>query len=271
MIHRRLFVGTGWKMNKTIDEAAQYLAQLRPILPALGEPGWLQPFIIPPFTAIETVKRLSPPQVWVGAQNMHWAEAGAYTGEISAPMLRELGVDLVEIGHAERRRDFGETDALVNRKVLLALRYGMRPLICVGEQLEDVRWGVQKETVARQLKIAVHGVAPDNADRLLIAYEPAWAIGEGATTASPKEIQRVTAVIRESLAKVFGAQAADSIPVLYGGTVNPGNARSILAIGGTDGLFVGRCAWQPQGFADVIRACMDTTEGWRNKPGVVVE
>jgi triosephosphate isomerase len=271
MIHRRLFVGTGWKMNKTVAEAVQYLTHLQAILPAWRETGDIQAFIIPPFTAIETVKRMSPPQVWVGAQNMHWAEAGAYTGEISAPMLRELGVDLVEIGHAERRRDFGEVDALVNLKVLMALRYGMRPLICVGEQSDDVRWGVQEETVARQLKIAVHGVAPDSANRLLIAYEPTWAIGDRGTPASPEQIKPVMAVIREILAQVFGARAADSIPVLYGGTVNPGNTRSILNVGGADGLFVGRCAWQPEGFADVIRACLGVMADWRNEQGVGAE
>lgn len=255
---RRLFIGTGWKMNKTIAEAAQYLTQLRAILPAWGETSRLQPFLIPPFTAIETVKRLSPAHFWVGAQNMHWAEVGAYTGEISAPMLRELGVDLVEIGHAERRRDFGETDALVNRKVLVTLRYGMRPLICVGEQSEDLQYGVQRETVVRQLKIAVHGVAPDQANRLLIAYEPAWAIGDRGTAASPQEIEPVTAAIRQSLAQCFGSEASDSIPVLYGGTVNSGNARSILDAGGADGLFVGRYAWQPEGFAELIRICEKT-------------
>ena len=122
--------------------------------------------------------------------------------------------------------------------------------------------------MARQLKIAVHGVAPDNASRLLIAYEPTWAIGDRGIPASPEEIRPVMAVIREILAQVFGAQAADSTPVLYGGTVNPGNARSILDAGGADGLFVGRCAWQPEGFADVIRACLDVMADWYNEQGV---
>ena len=158
MAQRRLFIGTGLENEQANAEAEQYLTQLRATLPAWGELGSIQPFLVPSFTAIQTVKAAEPASsLGAGAQNMHWAESGAYTGEISVPTLRELGVDLVEIGHAERRRDFGETDALVNRKVLVASATACWGLICVGEQADDLRYGVQVETVLRQLKIAVDG------------------------------------------------------------------------------------------------------------------
>ena len=149
----RLYLGSGWKMNKTVREAVDYVARLLAILPTLEGVDQVQLFVVPPFTALEAVKRQSGERLWVGAQNMHWAEKGAYTGEISAAMLAELNVDLVELGHAERRRYFNETDADINRKVQAALAHGLRPLLCVGETLEEKQAHAEHETVGRQLEI----------------------------------------------------------------------------------------------------------------------
>src|SRR6266481_4294678 len=172
MNHRRILLGTGWKMNKTAREGADYAQRLVKVLDDSSGLDDIQLFVIPPFTAIEAVKRASAGRFWVGAQNMHWEEWGAYTGEISAPMLRELGVDLVELGHAERRRYFNETDECVQRKVHSSLKHGIPPLVCIGERLEEREGGIEKEVIGRQLKVAFSGVAPKHASRLMVAYEP---------------------------------------------------------------------------------------------------
>ena len=152
--------GSNWKMYKTVSEATEYAEELGNRLEAMSLDG-AQVFVIPPYTAIDAVRRAGRGRFWVGAQNMHWDKSGPYTGEISGPMLSELGVDLVEIGHAERRQYFNESDPDVNRKVHTALQFHLRPLICIGEELADKQFGVEKETVARQLRIALHGVAAE--------------------------------------------------------------------------------------------------------------
>jgi len=249
----RLYVGSGWKMHKTVREAAAYVEHLLERLEALRGTNHIQIFVVPPFTALETVKRLSAGKIWVGAQNMHWAASGAYTGEVSPTMLQELGVDLVELGHAERRRYFHETDADLNRKVQAALAHGLRPLLCVGETLEEREAGVEAETVARQLKIALRGVSSSQAARLLIADEPHWAIGEAGTAADPTYIQGMWTHIRNVLVEIFGPGAGASVPILYGGDVNPDNTANIVSKTKTQGLFIGRAAREAEGFANLIR------------------
>lgn len=250
----RIFLGTSWKMNKTVSEALEFAQRLPEVLGNVSGLEEIQLFVIPPFTAIEAVKRASAGRFWVGAQNMHWAEWGAFTGEISAPMLQELGVDLVELGHAERREYFNETDEDVQRKVHTALRYGLRPLVCIGEQSKDREFRVEKEAIAGQLKVALSGVPAECAGRLIVAYEPVWAIGEEGTTASPQDVRAMTAHIRGLLQEILGAEAA-LVPVLYGGTVDEENAAELLLEGRTDGLFVGRAAWTVEGFARIIASC----------------
>lgn len=254
MTPRRLFLGTGWKMNKTVREAVDYTHRLITHLDAIRGNNPLQLFVVPPFTAIEAVKRAAGGRFWVGAQNMHWAKQGAYTGEISAPMLSELGVDLVELGHAERRMYFNETDEAIQRKVEAALEFNIRPLVCVGEQREDRGRGSGPDVVAQQLRRALQGAPAEMAGRLMVAYEPVWAIGEHGTAATAGDLRVMQEHIRGTLAGLFSDSAA-SIPVLYGGTVNEGNAVSLLVDGGVDGLFIGRAAWQADGFAGIIRAC----------------
>jgi triosephosphate isomerase len=254
MNNRVTFLGTNWKMNKTVSEAGEYLRALFDRLADLDWRADLQLFVIPPYTAIQTVKQQSQGKLWVGAQNMHWAEWGPYTGEISAPMLKELGVDLVELGHAERRRYFNETDESVNRKVLTALSHRIRALVCAGESLQDKHQG--KEAVGRQLEVMLQGVGPEQAPNLIIAYEPVWAIGAEGGTADFEYIRSMSHHIRGLLRQRWSSEPADQVPIIYGGDVNRRNAREILNQGGVDGLFVGRAAWQAEDFAELIRRCL---------------
>jgi triosephosphate isomerase len=250
----RILLGTGWKMNKTVREAADYAQRLVKVLDDSAGLDDIQLFVIPPFTAIEAVKRSSAGRFWVGAQNMHWEEWGPYTGEISAPMLEELGVDLVELGHAERRRYFNETDECVQRKVHTALQHGIRPLVCIGERLEERESGIEKEVISRQLKVAFGGVAAEHASMPMVAYEPVWAIGEQGTAATIEDVRTMSGHIRGLLREIFGVDAS-SVPVLYGGTVDMTNCSDLLTAGGIDGLFIGRAAWNVDGFARLIASC----------------
>ncbi len=245
-------LGAGWKMNKTIRQAEAYVRTLLELLDGIEAQDRIELFIVPPFTAISAVKRACEGRFWVGAQNMHWAPDGAYTGEISAPMLREAGADLVELGHAERRRHFNETDEDLCRKVQAALQYGLRPLLCVGDDIEARENGGAERAVARQLEVAL-GTAPARcADRLIIAYEPVWAIGESGRPAHAHEVRRMREHIRGVLSAIFGP-AARAVPVLYGGSVTCANAAQLLEEGEADGLFAGRAAWTAEGFAELIR------------------
>ncbi len=247
------WIGTGWKMNKTVAETLDYISTLRGLLPAAATDVAL--FIVPPHTALAAAREaIGDAGLLLGAQNMHWAEAGAFTGEISARMLEEFRVDLVELGHSERRQYFGETDEALNRKVKLALQHGLRPLVCVGDSAAEREAGASAEAVIRQAKLAVAGLSPDELDMCLIAYEPIWAIGETGVPATPPHIRRVHTAIRRAIADLGGR----SVPVLYGGSVNPENVTALAAEETVDGLFIGRAAWNPSGFAGLIEAAMAT-------------
>ena len=249
---RDTWIGTGWKMNHLQSDAEAYAATLRAGLGSL--PGGLHVFVVPPFTALRRVRELTAGlPLHVSAQNMHWEERGAFTGEISAAMLVECGVDLVELGHSERRAMFGETDAAVNRKVLAALAHGLRPLVCVGETGEEKALGAARETVARQVKMALHGVPRDRAREVLVAYEPVWAIGTAGVPAEPGYASQIHGALREALRDLFGAEVASEACLLYGGSVNLENAPALLASADVDGLFVGRTAWKAEGLLALVR------------------
>ncbi len=253
-------------MHKTIRESLQYVREVLELRDRIPGAESVQLFVIPPHTAVGPVKQAAGQRLWVGAQNMHWAAEGAYTGEISPVMLQELGVDLIELGHSERRHHFHETDSQVNRKVLAALEFGIRPLVCVGESSEERDAGVGAEAVIRQAGIALHGIGEGDASRLIMAYEPYWSIGTGGVPAGPDYVRQVCHRLREALVRFCGHEAASSIPLLYGGSVNLENASDLLDRGGVDGLFVGRTAWQPSGMATLIeiavrQAKQDTPPG----------
>lgn len=246
---RPFLFGTNFKMNQTPAESAAFYARLAN---SVAIPPGVNLFIIPPFTSLPAVceaAQQGAAPLWIGAQNVHWASEGAYTGEISVGMLAALGVDLVLLGHAERRRDFHETDADLNKKVHAVLNAGLRVLLAVGETADERAFEVSEETVARQLKIALHGVADIESavPRIQIAYEPVWSIGAGGTPAMPDDIEPVANAIRQTLTAVLGEPGADA-PVLYGGSVDPANAASFTALADIDGLFVGRAAWTVDGF-----------------------
>jgi L-erythrulose 1-phosphate isomerase len=250
---RPFVFGTNFKMNQTALESAAFYRQLAASL-QIAPATHL--FVIPPFTSLAAVNEVADPrphQIWVGAQNVHWAPDGAYTGEISVGMLVALNVDLVLLGHAERRRYFHETDIELNRKVLAALAAGLRVLLAVGETAEERAFRVSAETVLRQLRIGLHGVPPEHLGKIQIAYEPVWSIGAGGTPASPEDVEPIAKVIRSGCADLFAAPGGE-IPILYGGSVNPSNAGTFTALPDIDGLFVGRAAWTVEGFIATYRA-----------------
>ena len=243
------WVGTSWKMNKTLAEALQFADALAAFVPGLNQA--IQPFVIPPFTAVREVKAaLAKTRVKVGAQNMHWADAGAWTGEVSPVMLRDCGLDLIELGHSERREHFGETDATVGLKAAAAVRHGFVPLICVGETLAEREGGRADDVLTAQVLGALQGLKDaELSAEILFAYEPVWAIGEKGIPASADYADKQQALIKQVAASRLPAAPL----VLYGGSVNPGNAAELIGQPHIDGLFIGRSAWQAEGYIDILK------------------
>lgn len=240
------WVGTSWKMNKMLAEATAFAEAVKAAAP---DPR-IQRFVIPPFTMIREVKQvLGETSVKIGAQNMHWEDAGAWTGEISPPMLKDCGMDMVELGHSERREFFAETDWTVGLKVEAAVRHGLIPLICVGETDADKKSGRASEVLARETRCALVKLSEEQrrAD-ILFAYEPVWAIGEKGVAAGPDYADARQAEIVDVAADVLGRRP----PCLYGGSVNAQNCAELIAMPHVDGLFIGRAAWAPEGYLDIL-------------------
>ena len=249
-------VGTGWKMNHTLAMARHYAEAIS----SAERPAGIQLFVLPPAIALtEVVRQLQGTDVMVGAQNAHWAESGAWTGEISMTMVADAGASLIELGHSERRAHFGETDLDVNRKVKAALRHGLTPLVCVGETADDKRLGAAVETNCRQARMALAGLTHAEAARVWLAYEPVWAIGEGGIPATPDDAQPIHRAIKSAIVDLIGIEP----PVLYGGSVNPQNAQALAVVPEVDGLFVGRSAWTAEGLLGIAQVAV---EARRNLP-----
>lgn len=248
------WIGTSWKMNKTLAEARAFATALA-AADADRDPR-IQRFVIPPFTACREVAQiLSGTSVKVGAQNMHWADQGAWTGEISAPMLTDCGLDIVELGHSERREYFGETDQTVGLKVEAAIRHGLIPLICIGETLEERQAGRATQVLAAQVRGALERLSDDQkAATILLAYEPVWAIGDNGIPATSDYADARQAEIIATAQDVLGRR----VPCLYGGSVNPDNCRELIACPHVDGLFIGRSAWAVEGYLDILARCAAT-------------
>jgi triosephosphate isomerase len=246
------WIGTSWKMNKTLAEGRAFAEGLR------GAPidARLQPFVIPPFTLVREVKALlADTPVKVGAQNMHWDDAGAWTGEVSPVMLTDCGLDLVELGHSERREHFGETDATVGLKTEAAVRHGLTPLICIGETLAEREAGRAQEVLEAQVRGALGRLSgAQKAAPVLLAYEPVWAIGVNGIPASADYADARQAEIIAVARDVLGR----TVPCLYGGSVNPGNCAELISCPHIDGLFIGRSAWDVAGYLDILRRCAAT-------------
>jgi triosephosphate isomerase len=248
MPERTPYIAANWKMHKTVAEAAEFVDALLPQIAATQS----DVVICPPFTALSAVvERRYGTAVKVAAQNMHEEDAGAFTGEVSAPMLGEVGVEAVILGHSERRQLFGETDEALARKVPAALAAGVEPILCVGES-EEARDAEQTEAVLeRQLQADLEGVEAGQLSEVVIAYEPIWAIGTG-RTATPAQAQDACAFIRDVL-RERGA-AADDVRILYGGSVKPGNAAELLGQPDIDGALVGGASLDPADFAAIVKA-----------------
>lgn len=258
-MQKKLYFGSNLKMYKTIQETVAYLQKLVENTKDISRDE-IELFIIPSYTTLESAtKNVDRDYVMLGAQNMCWEDQGQFTGEISPVMLKELGLDLVMIGHSERRHVFGETDAEENKKVKAALNHGFTTLLCIGETAEEKDFGISPEVLRTQLKVGFHGVSADNIGKIWVAYEPVWSIGVNGTPASADYAEEMHKVIKECLQEIFGDASAD-IPVLYGGSVNPGNANELIVQPSIDGLFTGRAAWDADKFDTLIRDAKKTFE-----------
>jgi triosephosphate isomerase len=248
-VRTRLLIGN-WKMNKTASEAVVFVQQLSKLVDDLTG---IEVGFAPPFTALPAVSATlgSRPAYLLGAQDLHWEDKGAYTGEISGAMLKDVGCTFVLVGHSERRHLFGETDAATNKKVAAALRYGLHPVLCIGEQLEEREGGFTDAVIERQLKTALAGLAPESLRSITIAYEPVWAIGTG-RAASPEQAAEVHRQTRSILDHIGGPDCGERTRILYGGSVTPQNLASYLASTEVDGALVGGACLDPSSFATLV-------------------
>ena len=247
---RTPIIAGNWKMNNTIAATKALVTELIPLV----KDAKAEVVICTPYTDLATAVELTKgTNIKVGAENVHWAEKGAFTGEISADMLVELGVTYVIIGHSERRQYFGETDQTVNARVKAALAKGLKPIICVGETLEEREGGKVEEVLVRQTTEAFKDIAKEELENIVVAYEPVWAIGTG-RTATPDQAQEVHALIRATLAKLVGAETAETVRIQYGGSMKPSNAAELLAKKDIDGGLIGGAALKAADFAGIISA-----------------
>ncbi len=250
MSKRRKIIAANWKMYKTVDHALDFVRALLPIASAHERD---QIVLCPPFTCIPAVvEAVRGSGLFVGGQNMHWGKEGAYTGEISAGMLVAAGCSHVIIGHSERRQYFGETDETVNLKLRSALAAGLKPIVCVGEVLQEREVGLTEDVLRRQCSVAFREVSSGEAIAMAIAYEPVWAIGTG-KTATPEMASAAHEIIRAEAAEVFGIGVAGQMRILYGGSVKPENATALMAQPEIDGALVGGASLDAKSFAAIVK------------------
>ncbi|MGN0487779.1 MAG: triose-phosphate isomerase [Ruminococcus sp.] len=247
---RKAIIAGNWKMNKTPAEAKVLLEEIVP----LAKDADCEVIACVPYVdlavALEVTKGTN---VKIGAENCHWAESGAFTGEISANMLAEMGVPYVVLGHSERRQYFGETDETVNKRTKAALAAGLKPIVCVGELLWERECNITEEVIARQIKLDLFDVPAEDVLKTVIAYEPVWAIGTG-KTATADQAEEVCGFIRETLAKLYGQDVADAVTIQYGGSMNDGNAAELLSKTNVDGGLIGGASLVAGKFAAIIDA-----------------
>ena len=248
--YRKTVIAGNWKMNKTPSQTKEFMAQLKAIMP---KGRWCDVALCVPAVCIPAaVRAMRETRVGIGAENMNANASGAYTGEIAADMLVDAGCKYVIIGHSERRA-MGETDADVNAKVLAALENGLIPIMCCGESLEQRDAGVTTEHIAMQVKLGLQGVTEDKIRKVIIAYEPIWAIGTG-RTATPEQAEEVCENIRAVVRKLYSSKNARAISILYGGSMNEKNAFELLAQPDIDGGLIGGASLKPEQFVDIINA-----------------
>ena len=249
--YRKTIIAGNWKMNKTLTETKAFAEEIKPML---GKPKWCEVVLCVPYVNIPAAVRLfKDSRIAIGAENCHYESHGAYTGEVSAEMLKELGVKYVIVGHSERRQYYNETDFTVNKKVHAALEAGLYPIVCVGESLEQRELGVTMELIAYQVKAALAGVPADKMRHVVIAYEPIWAIGTG-KTATAEQAAEVCESIRVVIRKLYGARVARAVTIQYGGSMNAKNAAELLAQPDIDGGLIGGASLKPADFTTIVNA-----------------
>ncbi|MCL2019028.1 MAG: triose-phosphate isomerase [Oscillospiraceae bacterium] len=257
---RKAIIAGNWKMNKTPVKTKTLIAELIPLVKEVASQNSgsaCEVVICVPFTSLATaVEAVYGSSIKVGAQNVHFEASGAFTGEISAPMLKEIGVEYVIIGHSERRQYFGETDETVNKRTKAALTAGLIPIVCVGELLWEREADITEEVVSRQIKLAFAGISSSDAAKVVIAYEPVWAIGTG-KTATAEQAQDACKLIRDRLTALYGKSVADSITVQYGGSMNAVNAAELVAKEDVDGGLIGGASLKAEDFTEIIKAASD--------------
>lgn len=246
---RKAIIAGNWKMNKTPKEAKELLNAITPLVKDAG----CEVIACVPYVDLATaLEATEGTNVKIGAENCHWAESGAFTGEISTGMLKEMGVEYVVLGHSERRQYFGETDETVNKRTKAALAAGLKPIVCVGELLWERECDITEEVIARQIKLDLFNVTEEELKNVVIAYEPVWAIGTG-KTATADQAEEVCSFIRATIAKLYN-QAADAVTIQYGGSMNDGNADELLSKTNVDGGLIGGASLVAEKFAAIVKA-----------------
>lgn len=250
---RKAVIAGNWKMNNTPAETTALINEMKPLVADAD----CDVIICAPFVDLQAaLDAAAGSNIQIGAENCHWVASGAFTGEVSAPMLAAMGVPYVIIGHSERRQYFGETDETVNKRVRAALDNGLKVILCVGEVLEQREQGVTFEVVGMQTKIALQGVSQDELKNVIIAYEPVWAIGTG-KTATADQADEVNGYIRQVIAELYGQDAADAFVVQYGGSMNAKNAQELLSKENVDGGLIGGASLKAQDFSVIVKAASE--------------
>ena len=245
---RKPIIAGNWKMNKTVKEAVELINELK-LLVAKSKP---EVVVCVPYTDLWAVKEaIQGSKIKLGAENVSWADSGAYTGEISADMLLEIGVEYVIIGHSERRQYFGETDATVNARTKQALAKGLKPIVCVGETLTEREKNKTKKVLKKQVLEGFSGITADQFDNIVIAYEPVWAIGTG-KTATAEDANKTIGYIRSLIRKTYGNEVAKSLRIQYGGSMKPSNAKELMAMRNIDGGLIGGAALKASDFSAIV-------------------
>ncbi len=248
---RKAIIAGNWKMNKTRPEAKALLEELKPLV---ADVKGVEIVACVPFTNLETALAVTAgTNIKIGAENCHFEKSGAFTGEISADMLAEMGVEYVVLGHSERRQYFAETDETVNKRTKAALAAGLKPIVCVGELLAEREADITEEVISRQIKLDFAGISADDVKKCVIAYEPVWAIGTG-KTATADQAEEVCAFIRAALAKLYGADVAEAVTIQYGGSMNAGNAEELVKKPNVDGGLIGGASLKAADFTAIIKA-----------------
>lgn len=246
---RRKVIAGNWKMNMLPNEAINFIQELTPLVKDTKNDVVL---CVPYIDLFYSLLHVQGTNIKIGAQNMHWEEKGAYTGEVSAPMLKSIGVEYVIIGHSERRQYFNETDETVNKKIKSALLHGLKPIVCVGETLEQREAGETEKIVTNQIAKAFEGISSENLENIIVAYEPIWAIGTG-KTATKEDANNTIMQIRKKLAEIYGQNEAEGVIIQYGGSVKSSNAKELFEMSDIDGGLVGGASLKAEEFSKIVK------------------